>query len=142
MLPKYVVLVAACLEILVGAALLITPDAVSQLLFGGPADGISMPWARFAGVGLFGLGVSCARSASAAPRSEGAFGILISTSSWQHCSRGWASPRRFTESCSGPAPSRMPSLPWLYCGLDSPPPPEPDRKGVLIVYALGLGGST
>jgi hypothetical protein len=77
MLPKYVVSVAACLEILVGAALLITPDAVSQLLFGGPADGIGMPWARFAGVGLFGLGLSCARSASATPRSEAAFGLLI-----------------------------------------------------------------
>ena len=77
MLHKYVVSVAAWLEILVGAALLITPDAVSQLLFGGPADGIGMPWARFAGVGLFGLGVSCARTASAGPRSDAALGLLV-----------------------------------------------------------------
>jgi hypothetical protein len=77
MLQKYVVLVAAWLEILVGAGLLVVPDAVSQLLFAAPADGIGMPWARFAGVGLFALGVSCARSKTAALRPDAVFGLLV-----------------------------------------------------------------
>ncbi len=77
MLQKYVVLVAAWLEILVGAGLLVVPDAVSQLLFAAPADGIGMPWARFAGVGLFALGVSSARSKATASRTDAVFGLLI-----------------------------------------------------------------
>ena len=77
MLHKYVVLLAAWLEILVGAALLLVPDAVSQLLFAAPAVGIGMPWARFAGVGLFALGVSCTRSKAAALRPDAVFGLLV-----------------------------------------------------------------
>jgi hypothetical protein len=74
---KYIVRIAAWLEILVGVALLVVPDGVSQLLFGAPAEGIGMPWARFAGVGLIGLGIASRSSPLGASKSSVVDGLIV-----------------------------------------------------------------
>jgi hypothetical protein len=50
---------AAVLEVATGAALLIVPSLVGQLLFGAELTGMAMTIARVAGIALFALGVAC-----------------------------------------------------------------------------------
>jgi hypothetical protein len=59
MLQRYVVMVAAWLEIVVGAAILAVPDILCKLLFAARPEGIGIVLARFAGIGLCALGVAC-----------------------------------------------------------------------------------
>lgn len=51
--------VAAVAEVLTGAALLIVPSLVGQLLLGADLTGVAIPIARVAGIALIGLGIAC-----------------------------------------------------------------------------------
>jgi len=57
-MPK--VLVAAAVgEVATGAALLIVPTLVGQLLLGAELTGVALPVARVAGIALIALGIAC-----------------------------------------------------------------------------------
>lgn len=54
-----VLTVAAIAEALTGAALLVAPSMVSQLLLGSSLTEVAIPVARVAGLALIGLGIAC-----------------------------------------------------------------------------------
>jgi hypothetical protein len=56
---KKVLVLAAVSETATGAALLIVPSLVVQLLFGAELTGIAMTVARVTGLALIALGVAC-----------------------------------------------------------------------------------
>ena len=56
---KRVLVFAAVGEAATGAALLLVPSLVGQLLFGAELTGIAMTVARVAGIALIALGVAC-----------------------------------------------------------------------------------
>jgi hypothetical protein len=56
---KTALLLAAVGETATGAALLIVPSLVGQLLLGEPLTGVAIPVARVAGIALVGLGIAC-----------------------------------------------------------------------------------
>ena len=70
------VMVAAWVEIIVGASFLLVPNAQSQMIFGAMPEGIGDTWARFAGIALIGLGIACLPSNLAGTR-QGVRGLLI-----------------------------------------------------------------
>jgi hypothetical protein len=76
MLQRYVVMAAAWLEIVVGAVVFTVPDILCQLLFAERPEGVALVLARFAGVGLFSLGISCVPKATGSHRSA-VFGLFV-----------------------------------------------------------------
>jgi hypothetical protein len=56
---RTVLMLAAWIEIIVGASFIFALDAKFQLIFGAMPEGIGALFARFAGVALIGLGVAC-----------------------------------------------------------------------------------
>jgi hypothetical protein len=76
MLQRSVVAAAAWFEMGVGAIFLSAPSAPSQLLFAAQTDGATMPLARFAGVGLLGLGIACLPSKDG-PRRSAVLALLV-----------------------------------------------------------------
>jgi hypothetical protein len=56
---KKVLIFAAAAEATTGAALLITPSLVGQLLFGEDLTGVAIPVARVAGIALIALAIAC-----------------------------------------------------------------------------------
>jgi hypothetical protein len=56
---KRILMIATVSEIATGAALLITPSLVGQLLLGDELIGVAVPVARVLGIALVGLGVAC-----------------------------------------------------------------------------------
>jgi len=56
---KRVLVFAAIGEVATGAALLLVPSLVGQLLFGAEFTGIAVTVARVAGIALIALGVAC-----------------------------------------------------------------------------------
>lgn len=56
---KCVLIFAAVGEAVTGAALLVVPSLVGQLLLGTELTGIAVPVARVAGIALIGLGLAC-----------------------------------------------------------------------------------
>ena len=56
---KKALIFAAVAEALTGAALLIVPSLVGQLLLGEALTGVAIPVARVAGLALIGLGIAC-----------------------------------------------------------------------------------
>jgi len=56
---KRVLVFAAVSEAATGAALLLVPSFVGQMLFGTELTGIAMTMARVAGIALIALGVAC-----------------------------------------------------------------------------------
>jgi hypothetical protein len=56
---RYVEIAAAWLEVVVGALLIVVPEVVSVWLLGAKPAAIGVLFARFGGVGLFGLGIAC-----------------------------------------------------------------------------------
>ena len=56
---KRVLILAAVGEAATGAALLIVPSLVGQLLFGEQLAGVAVSVARVTGIALIGLGVAC-----------------------------------------------------------------------------------
>jgi hypothetical protein len=76
MLQRFVVIAAAWLEIIVGASLVGVPDVLCVLLFATKPEGIGVPLARFAGVGLLSLGIACLPSTATASR-RGVVGLFV-----------------------------------------------------------------
>lgn len=56
--------VAAVGEIATGAALLIVPSLVGQVLLGEALTGVAIPTARVAGIALIALGIACWRNSA------------------------------------------------------------------------------
>lgn len=52
------VILAAWVEILVGASFVLVPNGQSQLVFGAALEGAGIHFARLAGIGLIGLGIA------------------------------------------------------------------------------------
>jgi hypothetical protein len=77
MLQRNVIKVAAWLEIIVGAGLVLAIDLVSRLLFAGAPEGVGSPLGRVAGVALFALGVGGVRSSDGGVRDGSALGLLV-----------------------------------------------------------------
>jgi len=76
-LQKNIVMVAAWLEIVVGASFVAALDVPCRLLFAVMPEGVAIPLARLAGVALVALGISCLPSKAAVPRRSAALGLLI-----------------------------------------------------------------
>jgi hypothetical protein len=74
---KFVVMAAAWLEIVVGAVFLTVPDFPCRLLFAATPEGVGIILARFAGVGLFALGIACLPSMVTGPRRGAVFGLFV-----------------------------------------------------------------
>jgi hypothetical protein len=72
-----VVGVAAWLEIIVGATLVVALNLASQLLFAAAPQGAGGPLGRIAGIALFSLGIACLRSTRAEFASSSALGLFI-----------------------------------------------------------------
>jgi hypothetical protein len=77
MLQRSFVMAAAWLEIIVGIVVLTVPDVVSQLLFGVKVEGAGAILARFAGIGLFALGIACLPSAARPSHRSAVFGLFV-----------------------------------------------------------------
>jgi hypothetical protein len=71
------VMLAAWVEIIVGASFLLVPNAQSQMIFGATPEGIGDTWARFAGIALIGLGIACMPSNLAGTRQFAVRGLLV-----------------------------------------------------------------
>jgi hypothetical protein len=56
---KWVLILAAVAEVTTGAALVLAPSLVAQLLFGEELTGVAIPVARVTGISLVALGVAC-----------------------------------------------------------------------------------
>ena len=56
---KWALVLAATGEALTGAALLVAPSVVGQLLLGAELTGVAATVARVAGIALIGLGIAC-----------------------------------------------------------------------------------
>jgi len=69
--------VAAWFEIIAGAIFLLAPAAQSQFLFGATPEEIGILFARFAGIGLIGLGIACLPSKHAGTRQGAVLSLLI-----------------------------------------------------------------
>lgn len=74
---KSVVMTAACLEIIAGAAFLTVLDVPCRLLFAVKPEGVGIVLARFAGVGLFALGIACLPSTATGSHRSAVFGLLV-----------------------------------------------------------------
>ena len=77
MLQKSFVMAAAWLEIIVGIALLTVPDVLSQLFFGAKVEGAGAIFARFAGIGIFALGLACLSSRARASHRNAVLGLFV-----------------------------------------------------------------
>jgi hypothetical protein len=76
MLQKSIVVTAAWLEIVAGAALLTVPNVVCRLLFATTPEGIRLPIGRLAGVALVALGIACLPLRLAGPHLSAVLGLL------------------------------------------------------------------
>ena len=76
MLQRFVVVAAAWLEIVVGACFVAVPDLPCVLLFAAKPEGIALPLARFAGLGLLALGIACLPSTATGSR-RGVLGLFV-----------------------------------------------------------------
>ncbi len=76
MLQISTVMAAAWLEIVVGAICVVSPSLPCALLFAERPEGIALVLARFAGLGLLGLGIACLPSATTVSR-RGVVGLLV-----------------------------------------------------------------
>ena len=77
MMQRYVVMVSACLEIVVGVIFITVPDVPSVLLFGAKPEGIGMPLARWVGVGLLALGIAYLPSKAAESPRSAVLGLFV-----------------------------------------------------------------
>ena len=66
------IMIAAWIEIIVGASFILALDGQAQLIFGATPEGVGIHFARFAGIGLIGLGI-----ASIPPNVAGTRGLLV-----------------------------------------------------------------
>ena len=76
MLQRSVVVAAAWLEIVVGASFVAVPDIPCLLLFAMKPEGIGVPLAHFAGIGLLALGIASLPSTATGSR-RGVVGLFV-----------------------------------------------------------------
>ena len=74
---RTVVLIAAWIEIIVGASFLFVLNAQSQLIFGTRPEGSGAPFAQLAGIALISLGIACLPSSLTGTRQVAARSLLI-----------------------------------------------------------------
>ena len=72
-----VVKLAAWLEIIVGATLVVALNVASELLFATAPEGVAAPMGRFAGIALFALGVASLGSTKPGSGGTAALGLLV-----------------------------------------------------------------
>jgi hypothetical protein len=77
MAQKYLVKAAAWFEIVVGAIFIVAPNTASSMLFAAVLEGPGLPIARFAGIGLLGLGSACLTAISAGSTRSAVWGLYI-----------------------------------------------------------------
>ena len=77
MLQRNLVLAAAWLEIIAGAAFLIILDVVCQLLFATKPDGLGIITGRLSGIGLLALGITCLLSKMDGSQHTAALGLFL-----------------------------------------------------------------
>jgi hypothetical protein len=77
MVHRFVVKVAAGLEVVVGIIFLTAPDIPCRLLFAATPEGLGILLGRFAGIALVALGITCLISAAPGPLRSGALGLLV-----------------------------------------------------------------
>jgi len=73
---KHILTIAAVVEIVAGAILLVYPPIVVRLLFGADIVGAGIGVARIAGMGLLAIGLACWPRRDAAGRGEALLGML------------------------------------------------------------------
>ncbi len=71
------VMMAAWVEIIVGASFVLVPNAQSQLVFAATLEGAGVHFARLAGIGLIGLGITSMPSNLAGTRHYAVPGLLL-----------------------------------------------------------------
>ena len=74
---RTVVLLAACVEIIVGASFVLATNGQSQFVFGATTEGTGALFARLAGIGLIGLGLACLPSNVAGTQRVAVRGLFI-----------------------------------------------------------------
>lgn len=74
---RTVVMIAAWVEIIVGVSFVLVPQGQSQFVFGSTPDVIGTLWARFSGVALIGLGISCLPSNLSAMNRNAVRGLFL-----------------------------------------------------------------
>ena len=77
MLQKSVVMTAAWVEIVAGAAILTMLDTACRLLFATAPEGMSRPISRLAGIALVALGIACLPSGSIGPHNGAVQGLVV-----------------------------------------------------------------
>jgi hypothetical protein len=68
---------AAWLEIIVGATLVVALNIASQLLFATAPEGVAAPMGHFAGIALFALGTASLGSAKPGSSGNAALGLFV-----------------------------------------------------------------
>jgi len=76
MRQRAVVVVAAWLEIIVGALFLTVPAVLCLLLFGAEPEAVGMALGRFAGIALLALGIACLPSRDAGSPRNAVLGLF------------------------------------------------------------------
>ena len=76
MLQRSVVMAAAWLEVVAGAVFVAAPKITCWLLFAVNPEGVGIVLTRFAGVGLFALGIACLPSTVSGPRRSAVQGLF------------------------------------------------------------------
>jgi hypothetical protein len=72
-----VIKLAAWLEIIVGAGLVLDLDLLTRLLFAAEPQGVGGPLGRVAGIALIALGVGGLRSTDVGERGSGVLGLFV-----------------------------------------------------------------
>jgi hypothetical protein len=73
---RSVVMTAAWLEIVAGAGFVTAPDVVCRLLFASSPEGLGVILTRFAGLGLFSLGIACLLSRAGTSSRNAVLGLF------------------------------------------------------------------
>jgi len=76
-MQRSVVMMAAWLEIVAGAAFLTAPDLLCRLLFSVKPEGAGTLLARFAAVALLALGIACLPSTVTGSNRSAVFGLFV-----------------------------------------------------------------
>ena len=77
MVHRYVVKLAAGLEVVVGIFFLTAPDIPCRLLFAATPEGLGIVLGRFAGAALVALAITCLISGAPEPCRSAALGLLV-----------------------------------------------------------------
>ena len=113
--PRVVVMVAAWLEIVVGALFITALDTMCRLLFAAGPEGAAMPLGRLVRVALFSLGVASLPSSSLESSRSVVMGLFAYNPVPLLYSRGRPSPQHSAVSCCGPVSSCISSLRERWC---------------------------